>query len=74
MEASSFTAEKALAESLSRLAAVEEDNRQLKCKLQQLAKDSRTVERAEEGGVNREVEKLQKQNKEVGWFVLYWDC
>lgn len=65
MEATSFTAEKALAESLARLAAVEEDNQHLKSKLQQLAKDARTMERVEG---NKEMEKLQKQNKEVRAF------
>lgn len=69
MEATSFTADKALAESLARLAAVEDDNQHLKCKLQQLAKkDARTMERVEGGGGSREMEKLHKQNKEVGQY------
>lgn len=69
MEPASFTAEKALAEALARLEGVEVDNKHLRSKLQQMARDARTVERMEgrvegrEG--SRELEKQRKQIKEV---------
>ena len=70
MEPTSYSADKALAESLARLKSVEEDNAMLRSKLKQLTKDARIVERAESGASEgtKESERLRKQNSEVRLF------
>jgi hypothetical protein len=81
MEGTSYTAEKALAEALARLEQVEVDNEHLRSKLMKMSRDVKAVERVErrmEEGVggreaSRELEKVQKQNKEVSggaWYCI----
>lgn len=76
METTSYSADKALAESLARLKSVEEDNTMLRSKLKQLTKDARLVERAESGGSERtkDSERLRKQNSEVSILIEGNNC
>lgn len=76
MESTSYTAEKALAEALARLEAMETEKEHLKSKLQQMARDARALERIEGtgGGGNTEMEKLLKQNKEVSQIFTHPLC